>query len=319
MDVGLDEARADQPAAGLAPASFAVPPRPERDGGDAPVLHADVGRPADPAWLSGSRTSRSTRSKSIETALFAIGMPGTHVAVCILAFIAFRRIGHAVSPALRGSRCPCRSRRVPGIAAAQTRWPSKPIRWIVNFPPAGAADILSRTLAEWFGSGSASRSWSRTSPAPAACWAPTSSPRRRGDAHVVMMSSAASHGIGPVLYKDVPYDPLADFTHIHLVGTFPSVLAVNGASPITSVQAADRPGARQARRDHLRLGRQRHDEPSRRPVAGARDRHAVDAHPLSRLGAGDERSDGRPDRGADGKPADGDRLLQFGAHAAACA
>ena len=30
-------------------------------------------------------------------------------------------------------------------------WPSKPIRWIVNFPPAGAADILSRTLAEYYG------------------------------------------------------------------------------------------------------------------------------------------------------------------------
>jgi tripartite-type tricarboxylate transporter receptor subunit TctC len=60
--------------------------------------------------------------------------------------------------------------------------------------------------------------------------------KAKADAHVVMMSSAASHGIGPVLYKDVPYDPLADFTHIHLVGTFPSVLAVNGTSTITTVQ-----------------------------------------------------------------------------------
>jgi tripartite-type tricarboxylate transporter receptor subunit TctC len=51
-----------------------------------------------------------------------------------------------------------------------------------------------------------------------------------------MISSAASHGIGPVLYNNVPYDPLGDFTHIHLVGTFPSVLAVNGSSIITSIQ-----------------------------------------------------------------------------------
>ena len=34
----------------------------------------------------------------------------------------------------------------------------------------------------------------------------------------------------------MPYDPLADFTHIHLVGTFPTVLAVNASSPITSVK-----------------------------------------------------------------------------------
>ena len=60
--------------------------------------------------------------------------------------------------------------------------------------------------------------------------------KARGDAHIVMISSAASHGIGPVLYKNVPYDPLADFTHIHLVGTFPTVLAVNRTSPIGSVQ-----------------------------------------------------------------------------------
>jgi tripartite-type tricarboxylate transporter receptor subunit TctC len=58
--------------------------------------------------------------------------------------------------------------------------------------------------------------------------------KAKGDAHVVMMSNAASHGIGPVLYSNVPYDALADFTHIHLVGTFPSVLAVNGTSTITS-------------------------------------------------------------------------------------
>ena len=71
--------------------------------------------------------------------------------------------------------------------------------------------------------------------------------KARGDAHIVMMSSAASHGIGPVLYKDVPYDALADFLHIHLVGTFPTVLAVNGTSSITSVaqlidQARAKPG-----------------------------------------------------------------------------
>jgi len=42
--------------------------------------------------------------------------------------------------------------------------------------------------------------------------------------HLVMMSSAASHGHRPVLYKRAVRS-VADFTHIHLVGTFPSVLA----------------------------------------------------------------------------------------------
>jgi len=135
----------------------------------------------------------------------------------------------------------------PGIAVAQTGWPAKPIRWIVNFPPAGAADILSRTLAEWFGTRLGQPIVVENKPGAGGMLGADIVAKARGDTHLVMMSSAASHGIGPVLYKDVPYDPLADFTHIHLVGTFPSVLAVNSASPITSVkqlidQAKAKPG-----------------------------------------------------------------------------
>jgi tripartite-type tricarboxylate transporter receptor subunit TctC len=124
----------------------------------------------------------------------------------------------------------------PGISAAQTPWPSKPIRWIVNFPPAGAADILSRTLAEYFGSRLGQPIVVENKPGAGGMVGADIVAKARGDTHVVMMSSAASHGIGPVLYRDVPYGPLGDFTHIHLVGTFPSVLAVNGGSTITSVQ-----------------------------------------------------------------------------------
>jgi tripartite-type tricarboxylate transporter receptor subunit TctC len=124
----------------------------------------------------------------------------------------------------------------PATAKAQAAWPAKPIRWIVNFPPAGAADILSRTLAEWFGTRLGQSIVVENKPGAGGMLGADILAKAHGDTHLVMMSSAASHGIGPELYKDVPYDPLADFTHIHLVGTFPSVLAVNGTSPITSVK-----------------------------------------------------------------------------------
>ena len=125
----------------------------------------------------------------------------------------------------------------PVIAQAQPAgWPSKPIRWIVNFPPAGAADILSRSLAEYFGNKLGQPIVVDNKPGAGGLVGADIVAKGRGDTHLVMMSNAASHGIGPVLYKDVPYDPLADFMHIHLVGTFPSVLAVNGNSPITSVK-----------------------------------------------------------------------------------
>lgn len=125
----------------------------------------------------------------------------------------------------------------PSMAAGQTAaWPTRPIRWIVNFPPAGAADIMSRALAEYFGTKLGQPIVVENKPGAGGMLGADIVAKARGDAHIVMISSAASHGIGPVLYKDVPYDPLADFTHIHLVDTFPSVLAVNGSSPVGSVQ-----------------------------------------------------------------------------------
>ncbi|MBI3198197.1 MAG: tripartite tricarboxylate transporter substrate binding protein [Rhodospirillales bacterium] len=124
----------------------------------------------------------------------------------------------------------------PAIARAQTAWPSKPIRWIVNFPPAGAADIMSRALAEWFGTKLGQPIVVENKPGAGGMLGADIVAKARGDTHIVMISSAASHGIGPVLYRDVPYDPLGDFTHIHLVGAFPSVLAVNASSPVTSVK-----------------------------------------------------------------------------------
>ncbi|RVT96422.1 tripartite tricarboxylate transporter substrate binding protein [Rhodovarius crocodyli] len=130
-------------------------------------------------------------------------------------------------------------------ALAQANWPDRPIRWIINFPPGGAADILSRILAEHFGARFGQPIVVENRPGAGGMVGADIVAKARGDAHTVMISSASSHGIGPVLYRSVPYDPLADFTHVHLVGSFPSVLAVNGSSPIqdfAGFMAAARPG-----------------------------------------------------------------------------
>ncbi len=135
---------------------------------------------------------------------------------------------------------------MPAVARAQA-WPERPIRWIVNFPPGGAADILSRALADAIGATLGQPIVVENRPGAGGMVGSEVVARARGDAHVVMMSNAASHGIGPVLYRSVPYDPVADFTHLHLVGTFPSVLCVNVDLPVRTLAdyvalAKERPG-----------------------------------------------------------------------------
>jgi tripartite-type tricarboxylate transporter receptor subunit TctC len=132
-------------------------------------------------------------------------------------------------------------------ALAQAGWPDRPIRWIVNFPPGGAADTLSRILAASIGNKFGQPIVVENRPGAGGALGADILAKAPGDRHLVMMSSAASHGIGPVLYRNTPYDALRDFTHIRLVGTFPSVLAVNLDFPARTVaefiaQVKARPG-----------------------------------------------------------------------------
>ncbi len=118
----------------------------------------------------------------------------------------------------------------PAVARAQT-WPDHPVRWIINFPPGGAADTLSRALCDSIGTRLGQPLVPENRPGAGGLVGADLVAKARGDQHIVIMSNAASHGIGPVLYANVPYDTLRDFQHVALVGTFPSVLCVNNDFP----------------------------------------------------------------------------------------
>ena len=55
------------------------------------------------------------------------------------------------------------------------------------------------------------------------------------DGTAFVISNIASHGVGPSVYRTMPYDSVRDFTHVALMAEVPSVLVVSASSPIRTL------------------------------------------------------------------------------------
>jgi tripartite-type tricarboxylate transporter receptor subunit TctC len=119
-------------------------------------------------------------------------------------------------------------------APAQT-WPSKPIRVIVPFPPAGGTDVLSRQLAEKI---AAATKWTMVidnKPGAGGNIGLDALAKSAPDGYTIAMGQTANLAINPALYSKLPFDALKDFATIGLVSAQPLVLVVAADSPYRSL------------------------------------------------------------------------------------
>jgi len=121
-------------------------------------------------------------------------------------------------------------------ALAQSAWPERPIRWVVGFPPAGTADILSRLLGERVSQRIGQPVVIENRAGAGATLAAAIVAQARGDRHTVMVANV-SHAISPALFANIPYDAFNDFTHVAILGALPMVIAVNANFPAADIQA----------------------------------------------------------------------------------
>ena len=134
-----------------------------------------------------------------------------------------------------------------GRPAFAAGYPERPLKMVVPFPPGGAADLMSRSLAGKLGEllgqqvvvenrGGAGG----TIAAEAVAAAPP-------DGYTLFFGSVGTNAINVSLYRRLRYDPLKHFEYVSLTHTTPRVLVVNAAVPARSVQelivlAKARPG-----------------------------------------------------------------------------
>jgi tripartite-type tricarboxylate transporter receptor subunit TctC len=114
----------------------------------------------------------------------------------------------------------------PGIGQA-AEFPTKPLRFIVPYPPGGPLDTMARMLAEKV-HGSLGQPVIVENRAGAggnigADLAAKAAP----DGYTLVMGAVATHAINPWLFKNLPYDPIKDFAPVTIIASVPNVLVMN--------------------------------------------------------------------------------------------
>lgn len=120
---------------------------------------------------------------------------------------------------------------LPGLAWAQN---TRPLRLVVPFPPGGATDITARVLAEPLARllGQAVVVENRAGAGGSIGMSEVS--KSAGDGLTLGVATLSTHGVNPVVYKKLPYDPVKDFVAVTEVVKAPGVLVVNPSLPVAN-------------------------------------------------------------------------------------
>ena len=118
-------------------------------------------------------------------------------------------------------------------AAAQ--FPSKPVRVLVPFGAGSSTDIVMRILAQPLGQSLGQPVVVENKPGADGAIAAAELAKAAPDGHTIMLATNSPMSAAPHLRK-VPYDPIADFTPVTLVGNYTFFVLVHPRVPARSLQ-----------------------------------------------------------------------------------
>ena len=120
-------------------------------------------------------------------------------------------------------------------AMAQTpdKYPDKPVRLVVPFPPGGPTDLIARVVAVGMAADLGQQIIIDNKGGAGGNVGTDLVAKAKPDGYTLLFGTAATHGINISLYKNLPYDPVKDFEAVALVGLAPMALIVPPGMPRT--------------------------------------------------------------------------------------
>lgn len=137
---------------------------------------------------------------------------------------------------------------VAGQVAAQTAFPSRPIRIIVPFAPGGSADTMARLVGNELTRTLGQPVLVENRPGGASMIGVDAVVKSAPDGHTIGLVATGAIAINPALFAKMPFDPLKDLTPIALIATIPMVLVASSSAGIGSLgelvtRARTKPGS----------------------------------------------------------------------------
>ena len=122
----------------------------------------------------------------------------------------------------------------PLLALAQA-FPNKPIRMVVPYAPGGATDVLARPIAQKLSEQMGQPVIVENRPGANATIGADHVAKSAPDGYTFFLGSMV-HYMVPFFTRNVPFDPVRDFTPIAHAAVVPNMLAVNPSLPVHSVK-----------------------------------------------------------------------------------
>jgi tripartite-type tricarboxylate transporter receptor subunit TctC len=120
------------------------------------------------------------------------------------------------------------------LSAGAGAWPTRPVTFIVPYPPGGGTDVIARIvqepLARQLGQPVIIENRGGAGGSVGTAMAARATP----DGHT-MLFTLSSHSINPVIYQSLPFDTERDFRPVSMVASLPQLFAVHPQTPYKSL------------------------------------------------------------------------------------
>jgi tripartite-type tricarboxylate transporter receptor subunit TctC len=184
----------------------------------------------------------------------------------------------------------------PLVARAQQQpYPTRPVRFIIGYPPGGSADITARLMGQWLSDRLGQPFIIESRPGASTNIATEAVVHAPPDCYTLLLVAPAN-AINASLYHKLPFDFIRDIAPVAGIIRFPNVVVVNPSVPVKPIPEL----IAYAKANPGKLNMASSGNGSTIYVSGEvqdDDWHQHGARTLSRRGAGADRHDQRPGTG----------------------